>query len=138
MKPIQSPNGFTLLKMTVALMVLITSLGIGIFVSTKYGERQVGRAAYEELRFVYAAQLMYLADKPTAVVADITTVLIIPYLANRATTIPTVKSLEGVHDEVPGALPSRARPVFAGRLARRAYHQGRPVTFPAANCPLRR
>jgi len=94
MKRIQSPNGFTLLEMTVVLMVLLTLLGTGLFVSTKYGEWQLGRAASEELRSVYAAQRMYLADKPTAVVADITTAQIIPYLANRVTAMPTVKSLE--------------------------------------------
>jgi hypothetical protein len=37
---------------------------------------------------------MYLADHPTAVVADITPAQVIPYLPNRATTMPTVRSLE--------------------------------------------
>lgn len=94
MKRIQSPNGFTLLEMTVVLMVLLTLLGTGLFVSTKYGEWMLGRAASEEVRSVYAAQRMYLADNPTAVVANITPAQIIPYLANRATVMPTVKSLE--------------------------------------------
>lgn len=37
MKRIQSPNGFTLLEMTVVLMVLLALLGTGLFVSTQYG-----------------------------------------------------------------------------------------------------
>jgi len=95
MKRTRIPNGFTLLEMTVVIMVLMTLLGTGLFVSKQYGDWQLGRAAAEELRTVYAAQRMYLADNPTAVVANITTGQIIPYLPNRATTMPTVKSLTG-------------------------------------------
>jgi prepilin-type N-terminal cleavage/methylation domain-containing protein len=95
MKRTRIPNGFTLLEMTVVIMVLMTLLGTGLFVSKQYGDWQLGRAAAEELRTVYAAQRMYLADNPTAIVANITTGQIIPYLPNRATTMPTVKSLTG-------------------------------------------
>jgi prepilin-type N-terminal cleavage/methylation domain-containing protein len=95
MKRIQSTKGFTLVEMTVVLMVLMTLLGTGLFVSKQYGNWQLGRVAAEELRTVYAAQRMYLADNPTAVVSNITGAQIIPYLPSRATTIPTVKSLTG-------------------------------------------
>jgi prepilin-type N-terminal cleavage/methylation domain-containing protein len=95
MKRIRSENGFTLVEMTVVLMVLLTLLGTGLFVSKQFGNWQLGRAAAEELRTVYAAQRMYLADNPTAVVANITPALIIPYLPTRATVMPTVKSLTG-------------------------------------------
>jgi prepilin-type N-terminal cleavage/methylation domain-containing protein len=95
MKRIQSSNGFTLVEMTVVIMVLMTLLGTGLFVSKQYGNWQLGRAAAEELRTGYAAQRMYLADNPTAIVANITASQIIPYLPTRATTMPTVKSLTG-------------------------------------------
>ena len=38
---------------------------------------------------------MYLADNPTAAVANITAAQIIPYLPNRATALPRVTSLTG-------------------------------------------
>jgi len=88
-------NGFTLVEMTVVIMVLMTLLGTGLFVSKQYGNWQLGRGGAENLRTVYAAQRMYLADNPTATVANITAGQIIPYLPNRATTMPTVKSLTG-------------------------------------------
>lgn len=88
-------NGFTLVEMTVVIMVLMTLLGTGLFVSKQYSNWQLGRLAAEELRGVFAAQRMYLADNPTAVVANITTAQIIPYLPSRATVMPTVKSLTG-------------------------------------------
>jgi prepilin-type N-terminal cleavage/methylation domain-containing protein len=88
-------NAFTLLEMTVVIMVLLTLMGTGLFVSNQYSNWQLGRAASEELRAVYSAQRMYLADHPTAIVSDITDAQIIPYLTNRATALPTVESLEG-------------------------------------------
>jgi hypothetical protein len=38
---------------------------------------------------------MFLADNPTVAVSAITTSNIVPYLPNRATTMPTVTSLTG-------------------------------------------
>ncbi len=77
-------------------MVLLTLMGTGLFVSRQYGDWQLGRAAGESVRSVYAAQRQYLADHPTAVVNTITPDQIIPYLANRGAALPTVESLEGV------------------------------------------
>ena len=96
MKRVKIRNGFTLVEMTVVIMVLMTLMGTGLYVSKQYGNWQLGRTAAENLRTVYAAQRMYLADNPTAVVANITNSQIIPYLPNRATSMPTVKSLAGV------------------------------------------
>ncbi len=95
MKRIAGKNGFTLLEMTVVIMVMMTLLGTGLFVSTQYGNWQLGRTASEDLRSVYAAQRQFLADNPTTTVSTITVGQIVPYLANRATSLPTVKSLEG-------------------------------------------
>lgn len=83
------------MEMTVVIMVMLTLMGSGLFVSKQYGNWQLGRAASEDLRSVYAAQRMFLADNPTAKVSDIKSNQIIPYLANRATALPTVKSLTG-------------------------------------------
>lgn len=95
MKNSGTGKGFTLLEMTVVIMVMMALLGTGLFVSSKYGDWQLARTASETLRTVYAAQRMYLADNPTANVANITNAQIIPYLPNRATTMPTVESLTG-------------------------------------------
>ena len=95
MKNCRSASAFTLVEMTVVVMVMMTLLGTGLYVSRQYGDWQLGRAAAEEVRTVYSAQRMYLADNPTATVANITTAQIIPYLPNRVTVMPTVKSLTG-------------------------------------------
>lgn len=95
MKHVTSSKGFTLVEMTVVIMVLLTLIGGGLFVSRQYSDWQMGRAASEDLRSVYAAQRMFLADNPTATVSAINANQIIPYLANRATALPTVKSLTG-------------------------------------------
>ena len=88
-------SGFTLLEMTIVIMVMMTLLGTGLFVSSQFGNWKLGRAASEELRTVYSAQRMYLADNPTASVSAITNNNLVPYLPNRATSMPTVKSLTG-------------------------------------------
>lgn len=88
-------RGFTLIEMTVVILVLMTLLGTGLFVSNKYSEWQLARTASEELRTVYSAQRMYLSDNPTTNVSNITAEQIIPYLTNQATALPTVKSLTG-------------------------------------------
>jgi prepilin-type N-terminal cleavage/methylation domain-containing protein len=95
MKRHKSRNGFTLVEMTVVIMVMMTLLGTGLYVSKQYSNWQLGRTAAESLRTAYAAQRMYLADNPTAVVANITAAQIIPYLPNRATALPSVTSLTG-------------------------------------------
>lgn len=86
---------FTLLEMTVVIMVLIALISTGMFVTRKMDDWRLGREAAETLRTVYSAQRMYLADNPTVSVVDITSAKIIPYLPNSATVMPTVKSLTG-------------------------------------------
>lgn len=95
MKRVAEKNGFTLVEMTVVIMVMMTLMGSGLYVSRQYGNWQMGRTASEDLRSVFAAQRMFLADNPTATVNTISTAQIVPYLANRAVAIPTVKSLQG-------------------------------------------
>ena len=93
----RSPRAFTLLEMTIVIMVLLALVKLGLFTSTKMDEWKLGRAASETLRSVYSAQRMYLADNPTVAVGSITTTLLLPYLPNNQTVMPTVKSLTGTN-----------------------------------------
>lgn len=88
-------SAFTLLEMTVVIMVLLALVKVGLFASSALDKYKLGRIASESLRSVYTAQRMYLADNPTAAVTSLTSALLIPYMPNNATTIPTVKSLTG-------------------------------------------
>jgi prepilin-type N-terminal cleavage/methylation domain-containing protein len=92
-----SKRAFTLLEMTIVIMVLLALVSVGLFSSRKMDEWKLGRTASETLRTVYSAQRMYLADNPTANVAALTSALIVPYLPNNAATMPTVKSLTGTN-----------------------------------------
>lgn len=88
-------RGFTLLEMTIVIMVLLTLIKVGFSTSKAMDQWKLGRQASETLRTVYSAQRMYLADNPTAQVSAITDVLLIPYLPDNTTALPTVKSLTG-------------------------------------------
>ena len=88
-------SAFTLLEMTMVIMVLLALVKVGLFASSALDKYKLGRIASESLRSVYTAQRMYLADNPTASVTSITSTLLIPYMPNGATTIPTVKSMTG-------------------------------------------
>ena len=92
-------KAFTLLEMTIVIMVLLALMKIGLFTSSKMNEWKLGRAASETLRSVYAAQRMLLADNPTMAPAAITDALVLPYMASNAgvapVALPTVKSLTG-------------------------------------------
>lgn len=99
MKTSKQPNfpgrAFTLLEMTIVIMVLIALISTGLFVTGKMDEWKLGREAAETLRQVHSAQRMFLADNPTRLVSTITAAEVIPYLSSGATTLPTVKSLTG-------------------------------------------
>ncbi|MES2657465.1 MAG: type II secretion system protein [Verrucomicrobiota bacterium] len=94
-QPAFSGRAFTLLEMTVVIMVLLALLQIGLFTSSKLDQWKLGRTASEALRSVYTAQRMYLADNPTIAVSSITAAELVPYMPNSATAMPTVKSLAG-------------------------------------------
>lgn len=93
----RSQPAFTLLEMTIVIMVLISLMSLGLFTNRKMDEWKLGRAASETLRSVYSAQRMYLADNPTVSVASLTPALVLPYLPNNVTVMPTVKSLTGAN-----------------------------------------
>lgn len=85
----------TLLEMSIVIAVMLSLIGVGMYSSKGIDEWKLGREASENLRSVYTAQRMYLADNPTVLVANITAANVIPYLPNGVTTMPTVKSLTG-------------------------------------------
>lgn len=90
-----SHRAFTLLEMTIVIMVLIALISTGLFVTGKMDEWKLGREASETLRQVHSAQRMFLANNPTRQVSSITAADVIPYLPNNATALPTVKSMTG-------------------------------------------
>ncbi len=95
-QPKRASRGFTLLEMTVVVMVLLALAGTSLFVSKKMDEWKLGRSAAESLRQVYSAQRMFLAENPTRLVNTITSADVIPYLPGGLTALPTVESLTGV------------------------------------------
>jgi type II secretory pathway pseudopilin PulG len=102
MKPHRHPHfhqAFTLLEMTVVIMVLLALVQTGMFTSRKIDEWKLGRLATETLRSVYSAQRMYLADNPTVAVSALTPAVILSYLPNNPATMPTVATLSG--DKLP-------------------------------------
>lgn len=86
---------FTLVEMTVVILVLLALTRIGFVSSKKMSDWKAARAASETLRSVHTAQRLFLADNPTTSVANITNALIAPYMPNNAGVVPTVKSLAG-------------------------------------------
>ncbi len=88
-----SLKAFTLLEMTIVIMMLLALVKIGLFSSSTINEWKLGRTASETLRSVYSAQRMYLADNPTVPLSSLTSALILPYMTNNTTVMPTVTSL---------------------------------------------
>lgn len=88
-------SAFTLLEMSMVILVMLTLASGGLFVNRKMTSWRLGREAAETLRTVYSAQRMFLADNPTKTVTTIVASDLVPYLPSGATSVPTVKSLTG-------------------------------------------
>ncbi len=86
-------RAFTLVEMTIVILVVLALTRIGFVSSKKMSDWKAGSSASQTLRAVHTAQRLYLADNPTASVAAITSVEIIPYLPTNAAVMPTVQSL---------------------------------------------
>ena len=80
-------RAFTLLEMTVVIMVLLALVKIGFVATSQLDQWKLGRSGSEALRTVYAAQRMFLADNPTTLPANITEVNVINYLPNVRRTV---------------------------------------------------
>lgn len=91
----QNKHGVTLLEMTIVILVLLTLVGIGTYSSNRIAEWKLGREAGETLRTVHAAQRMFLADRPTTLVQNISASDLLPYMPGNLTAMPTVKGLNG-------------------------------------------
>ena len=85
------------MEMTIVLLVMLALVRMGLGITSRIDEWKAGRDASETLRNVHIGQRMFLADNPTTLVTNITTALVIPYLPNNATTMPTVRSLTGAN-----------------------------------------
>jgi prepilin-type N-terminal cleavage/methylation domain-containing protein len=75
-------SGFTLVEMTVAIAVILVLAGVASLGVKPYYAYRDGRTAGEILRAVKAAQLMYLSDNPSFLVANLTPTLLTPYMPN--------------------------------------------------------
>ena len=93
--PLIHQKGFTLLEMTIVIMVLLALVGMGSLGNGAIVKWQAGKEASETLRSVYIAQRTYLADNPTTLVSSLTEAKLQPYLPNNTGTFPTVKGLDG-------------------------------------------
>lgn len=90
-------QAFTLLEMTIVLLVILALTRVGFVSSKKMTEWKLGRAASETLRSVHTAQRLYLADNPIVNVSSLTSGMIVPYLPNNVSSMPTVQSLSGTN-----------------------------------------
>jgi prepilin-type N-terminal cleavage/methylation domain-containing protein len=87
-------SGFTLVELSVTIAVIILLAGAASLGIKPYYAYRDGRAAGEALRSVKAAQLMYLADNPSTPVANVTQVLLLPYMPNGTwPTLPLVNNV---------------------------------------------
>lgn len=95
LRPFRAVGAFTLLEMTIVIMVLLALIGSGFMAFRGLDKWKLGRTASETLRQVYSAQRLFLADNPTRLVSSLTATELIPYLPNNATVMPKVTSLTG-------------------------------------------
>lgn len=89
------PAGFTLIELTVVIMVLLAMTGLAIYYTGGMSKWNKGKEAAEKLRSVYAAQKGYLADNPTVAVSTLNSSRLIPYMPSGETAIPTVEGENG-------------------------------------------
>ena len=89
-----SVAGFTLVEMSIVIMILLTLVGTGIMAFNNVQDWKLGRLASETLRTVHSAQRMFLADHPTRLVSTLTEDELLPYMPGPPDKMPTVKSLE--------------------------------------------
>lgn len=118
----QSPKAFTLLEMTIVIMILLALVKVGFVTSSKMNEWKLGRAASETLRSVYSAQRMYLADNPTTDVTRLTDVMLIPYIPNLKAQVPPATTLVTALSTA-----TTVKPISGGSLSFRIIQS--PPTF---------
>jgi len=87
-------QGATLIEISIVICVLLALMSTSLYFGSQIKEWKAGKEAAEQLRGVYAAQRMYLADHPTTAVTSLTSANLIPYLPNNPGVMPTVLSLD--------------------------------------------
>ncbi|MDB6076757.1 MAG: hypothetical protein JWO82_504 [Akkermansiaceae bacterium] len=90
-----SGRGFTILEMSMVVCLILILITMSFFGWRGVDTWKKGKAASESLRTAYIAQRAYLADNPTAKVANLTQAMLQPYLPNNAATFPVITSLTG-------------------------------------------
>lgn len=91
----KSKQGFTLLEMSLVIMMLIALIAMSSFGGSAISTWTKGRDASEILRGAYIAQRTYLADNPTAPLSSLSEAKLLPYLPIKTATFPKVKGLDG-------------------------------------------
>jgi type II secretory pathway pseudopilin PulG len=87
--------GFSLIELSLVLALIISlcfGMGVGV---TSLQRWKKGKNASVSLQAVYAAQRAYMADRPTADIAEVSSAQIISYLPQGWTSLPTVTGLSG-------------------------------------------
>jgi prepilin-type N-terminal cleavage/methylation domain-containing protein len=100
--------GFSLIEISLVLALIISlCVGMGIGISNMQRWKK-GKNASVALQAVYAAQRAYMADHPTADIAEVSSAQIESYLPQGWPSIPTVTGLSGEALSVDfGVMPAR-------------------------------
>ncbi|MFC5049943.1 type II secretion system protein [Rubritalea spongiae] len=90
------PSGVTLVELSVVMSILIILVSTTTFSVSAYKNWKVGLEAGEDLKAIYQAQRLYLADHPTESKGNLTTAKIIPYLPDSYNgAMPVINDLDG-------------------------------------------
>ncbi|MGJ8671646.1 type II secretion system protein [Rubritalea sp.] len=90
------PKGVTLVELSVVMSVLIILVSATTFSVSAYKNWKTGLQAGEDLKAIYQAQRLYLADNPTVAPGALTAALIIPYLpGTNPVALPVINDLDG-------------------------------------------
>ncbi len=87
-------EGLSLIELTLVISILLALSTVGIVSYQNLISWRKGKLAGIELRSVYAAQRLYLADHPTRSAEMLETSSILPYLPN-GIALPEINSLDG-------------------------------------------
>ncbi|MEM9079750.1 MAG: type II secretion system protein [Verrucomicrobiota bacterium] len=87
--------GFTILEMTMVILVMLGLLGLFVSANQGIGDWQKGKDAAITLREVETAQRQYLADNPQVDLSAVTGAQVANYLEGGPASLPQVESLKG-------------------------------------------
>lgn len=107
-----SRHAFTLLEMSIVIMVLVALISMGFYFNGAIDQWRAGSLAAETLRSVYVAQRTWLADNPTTTITTLSgnagRATLRQYLPGTPTSFPTVQGLDGETLEIrPDVFPPK-------------------------------